>query len=67
LADCKLCKEKIKVIDVNRVDCYACQILSLQLDFLAQKSQLQEKIEKHDHKCIFYSKYHYKLNYIEMY
>ncbi|RIA93458.1 hypothetical protein C1645_874137 [Glomus cerebriforme] len=36
-------------------------------DFLAQKSQLQEEIEKHGHKCIFYPKYHCELNYIEMY
>ena len=40
LADCQLCKGKTKVIDVNRVDCYAHRILSLQPDFLEQKSQL---------------------------
>src|SRR5688500_17687549 len=53
LADCQLCKGKTKIIDVNRVDCCARRILSLQPDFLAQKSQLQEEIEKQGHKCIF--------------
>jgi hypothetical protein len=67
LADCKLCKGKTKVVDANRIDCCARRILSLQPDFLAQKSQLQEEIEKHGHKCIFYPKYHCELNYIEMY
>ncbi len=67
LADCKLCKGKMKVADANRIDCCARRILSLQPDFLAQKSQLQEKIEKRGHKCIFYPKYHCELNYIEMY
>src|SRR5215204_1485057 len=43
------------------------KILLLQEDFKAQKSQLQEEIEKRDHKCIFYPKYHCELNYIEMY
>ena len=34
-ADCQLCKDKID--DENRVDCCARWIISLQLDFLAQK------------------------------
>ncbi|RIA90689.1 hypothetical protein C1645_823067 [Glomus cerebriforme] len=67
LADCKLCKGKTKVVDANRTDCCARKILSLQPDFLAQKSQLQEEIEKCGHKFIFYPKYHCELNYIEMY
>ena len=57
----------MKVTDANRIDCCVRRILSLQPDFLAQKSQLQEKIEKRGHKCIFYPKYHCELNYIEMY
>ncbi|RIA88243.1 hypothetical protein C1645_695321 [Glomus cerebriforme] len=67
LANCKLCKGKTKVADANRINCYVCRILLLQPDFLVQKSQLQEKIKKHGHKCIFYPKYHCELNYIEIY
>jgi hypothetical protein len=43
------------------------RILSLQEDFISQKSLLQEEIEKRGHKCIFYPKYHCELNFIEMY
>ena len=43
------------------------RILSLQDDFVAQKSRLQETIEQHGHKCIFFPKYHCELNWIEMY
>jgi len=68
IGDCKLCKGKnTKVIDLQRVDCYMRHILSLQPDFLAQRSKLQVEIEKRGHKCIFYPKYHCELNYIEMY
>ena len=68
VGDCKLCKGKnTKVIDPQRVDCCMRRILSLQPDFLAQKSKLQVEIEKCGHKCIFYPKYHCELNYIEMY
>jgi len=54
-------------MDSQRVDCCMRQILSLQPDFIAQKSKLQNEIEKRGHKCIFYPKYHCELNYIEMY
>ncbi len=54
-------------MDPQRVDCCMRRILSLQPDFIAQKSKLQNEIEKRRHKCIFYSKYHCELNYIEMY
>jgi hypothetical protein len=67
LADCKLCKGKTKITDITRTECCARRILSLQSDFLAQKSRLQEEIEKCEQKCIFYPKYHCELNYIEMY
>src|SRR5579859_6293038 len=43
------------------------RILSLQTDFIAQKSRLQNEIEKRGHKCIFYHKFHCELNFIEMY
>ena len=62
---CQLCK--LKIDDITRTDCCMRRILSLQEDFKAQKSQLQEEIEKRGHKCIFYPKYHCELNFIEMY
>ena len=40
----QLCKEKID--DITRTDCCMRKILSLQNDFISQKSQLQEEIEK---------------------
>ncbi|PKB93888.1 hypothetical protein RhiirA5_303668, partial [Rhizophagus irregularis] len=64
-ADCQLCKDKIN--DENCVDCYARQIISLQPDFLEQKSALEEVILEAKHKCIFYPKFHCELNYIERY
>lgn len=67
LGDCKLCKGKSKIIDNAKTDCCMRQILSLQDDFVAQKSRLQEVIEQHGHKCIFFPKYHCELNWIEMY
>jgi hypothetical protein len=41
-------------------------VLSLQLDFLAEKPLLQLVIEKAGHKCLFLPKFHCKLNPIEM-
>ena len=64
-ADCQLYKDKI--VDENRVDCCARQIISLQPDFLAQKSALEELILEAGHKCIFYPKFHCELNFIEQY
>ena len=52
---CQLCKLKIE--DITRTDCCMKRILSLKEDFKAQKSQLQEEIEKREYICIFYSKY----------
>ena len=65
IGDCKLCK--LKIDDITRTDCCMRRILSLQEDFISQKSLLQEEIEKRGHKCIFYPKYHCELNFIEMY
>lgn len=67
MGECKLCKKKGKKIDSQRVDCCMRRILSLQLDFISQKSRLQIEIEKRGHKCIFYPKFHCELNFIEMY
>ena len=65
--ECKLCKGKNKQIDQTRTDCCAHRIMSLQPDFLAQKSELETIIEEAEHKCIFYPKFHCELNFIEMY
>ena len=61
-------KKKNKTIDdLTRIDCCARRIISLQPDFLAQRSELETIIEKAGHKCIFYPKFHCELNFIEMY
>ncbi|CAG8756828.1 601_t:CDS:1, partial [Cetraspora pellucida] len=39
--------------------------MSQQLDFLAQKGQLEEIIVAAGHQLVFYSKFHCELNYIE--
>jgi len=66
--ECQLCKKKNKTIDdLTRIDCCAHRIISLQPDFLAQRSELETIIEKAGHKCIFYPKFHCELNFIEMY
>lgn len=62
-ADCKLYKDKIE--DINQTDYCARRIISLQPDFLSQKSALEEAILEAGHKCIFYLKFHCELNYIE--
>jgi hypothetical protein len=51
----------------GRVDCCCRRILYLQPDFIAQKSQLEELIERCNHLCDFYPKYHCKLNFIEQF
>jgi hypothetical protein len=48
-------------------DCCARHKLGAQPDFAAQIPLIQEIIEAHGHKVIFYPKYHCELNYIEMY
>ncbi len=64
-ADCQLCKDKID--DITQIDCCAWWIISLQPDFLSQKSALEEVILEAGHKCIFYLKFHCELNFIERY
>ena len=46
-------------------DCCALRIPENQPDFLNEKSQLEIEIVKRGHECIFYSKFHCELNYIE--
>jgi hypothetical protein len=48
-------------------DCCATRILSLQPDFKAQKSLVQETITNAGHLCIFLPKYHCELNFIEFF
>ncbi|CAG8837121.1 8961_t:CDS:2, partial [Cetraspora pellucida] len=43
----------------------ARELISQQLDFLAQKGQLEEIIVAAGHQIIFYPKFHCELNYIE--
>jgi len=42
-------------------------ILELQPDFVNQKSLIEETIESHGHKVIFYPKFHCELNFIELF
>jgi len=65
IGECKLCKDKND--DPLHVDCCERRIMSLQSDFLAQKSALVETIENADHICIFFPKFHCELNFIERY
>ena len=44
IGDCKLCKGKNKDMDPKRIDWCMCRILSLQPDFIVQKSRLQDEI-----------------------
>lgn len=60
----KECKEKCAH---GATDCCATKILSLQPDFVAQKSLVQEVIEAAGHLCIFLPKYHCELNFIEFF
>lgn len=56
------CKKKCKK---GSKDCCAEKVLSLQPDFLSQKSLIAETIEAAGHICIFYPKFHCEINYIE--
>lgn len=59
--DCKgkKCKKDRSHI---RYLCCARRLLSVQPDFLEQKSRLQDEIEKRGHLCLFFPKYHSELN-----
>ena len=47
--------------------CCMQRVLSLQADFRAEKSMLQEYIESKGHRCHFLPKFHCEFNPIEMY
>ena len=51
----------------DRNNCCCRTILFNQPDFVSQKSELQELIEKCGHICDFYPKYCCELNFIEQY
>ncbi|KIK65791.1 hypothetical protein GYMLUDRAFT_159327, partial [Collybiopsis luxurians FD-317 M1] len=55
---CKICPD-------NSTNCCARHTISLQPDFLEQKSQVQEIIEAAGHICIMLLKYHCEINFIE--
>ncbi len=59
----RFCKNK------NSMDNQYCMqyIIENQPDFLVQKCMIQKIIESKGYKIIFYLKFHYELNYIEMY
>jgi len=59
------CKEPKCMPDA--MTCCASRILSLQPDFQAQKSLVQEVIEAAGHLCIFLPKFHCELNFIEFF
>ena len=62
--DCKSKKSKKDRSHIGN-SCCARRLLSVQPDFLEQKSRLQEEIEKRGHLCLFFPKYHCELNCIE--
>ena len=51
----------------GHTDCCCRRLLFNQPDFVFQKSQLEELIERRGHLCDFYPKYHCELNFIEQY
>ena len=57
---CAQCKEH----QPTRDNCCAVRILSLQDDFKATKPVIQEIVERHGHKIIFYPKFHCELNFM---
>jgi hypothetical protein len=59
------CKEPKCLPDAKT--CCASRILSLQPDFQAQKSLIQEVIKAAGHLCIFLPKFHCELNFIEFF
>ncbi len=68
LLECGLWKEKLHMECKEKCEsktCCAKQILTLQPDFAAQKSLIQEIIEDAGHLCIFLPKFHCELNFIE--
>jgi hypothetical protein len=61
LADCP------KKCPPGRENCCCRKLLFNQPDFVSQKSELQEFVERRGHLCDFYPKYHCEMNFIEQY
>ena len=61
----RICNKCKKEKNHDQVDCCAFKILSLEPDFMAQKTLLEEIVEQAGHKIIFYPKYHCELNFIK--
>jgi transposase len=57
----------LKLQEARIRQCCARAILSSQPDFAAQKSRLEDVIEKAGHLVLFYPKFHCELNWIEHY
>ncbi len=64
---CKKCLNKDVDDDLTRRNCCARQILSLQPDFLEQRSALEERITGSGHIFEQYPKFHCECNFIERY
>ena len=64
---CKECFKKDADNDLIRLDCCARQIISLQPDFLEQKSVLKEVTIRLGHIFERYPKFHCECNFIERY
>jgi hypothetical protein len=58
---------KCQKCELGSTDCCNKWILELQPDFQQQKSLVQEVIEAAGHLCIFLSKFHCELNFIEFF
>ncbi|KAF8230909.1 hypothetical protein L208DRAFT_1473084 [Tricholoma matsutake] len=58
---------KCKKCDPDSVACCCKQILELQPNFQEQQSLVQEVIQAAGHLCIFLSKFHCELNFIEFF
>ncbi|PKY46319.1 hypothetical protein RhiirA4_320161 [Rhizophagus irregularis] len=62
---CEQCSGKCDDVNLERVDCCARRIMSLQPDFCEQRSILEEAIIKADHIFERYPKFHCECNFIE--
>ena len=61
-----VCSQELDIIKSKNDWCCMYHILSLQEDFANEKSMLQHYIEGRGHICMFFLKFHSKLNPIKM-
>lgn len=64
---CEQCSGKQEDVDLERSDCCAKRIISLQPDFREQKSILEEAVIEANHIFERYPKFHCECNFIERY